>query len=208
MTHDDIELESPVSFPLECFVQEKVDGANMGVSWTTGPVLRNRNHILKKGYIDKDTPAKLQFRSSWNWLNEHQKEIRQISEKIMSPITIYGEWMNFSHSIFYDKLPDLFISYDIWSVEDNRFLSPDRVEELLSQTSIRYIKPKKVILNSISDIIDLSEMKSDYRDGLAEGIVVKTSDGRFLSETWKVVNKHFHRRNDFNDKIIKNKIIS
>jgi hypothetical protein len=26
MTHDDIQLESPVEFPLECFVQEKVDG--------------------------------------------------------------------------------------------------------------------------------------------------------------------------------------
>ena len=91
MTHDDIELFAPVSFPLDCYVQEKVDGANMGVSWTSGPILRNRNNILKKGYIEKETPAKLQFRSAWNWLNDHQKEIRQISNECMSPITIYGE---------------------------------------------------------------------------------------------------------------------
>jgi atypical dual specificity phosphatase len=126
----------------------------------------------------------------------------------MSPITIYGEWMNFSHSIFYDQLPDLFIAYDIWSVEDNKFLSPDKVEELLSKTSIRYIKPRKMILNSISDIISLSEMKSDYRDGLAEGIVVKTSENGFLKDTWKVVNKYFERRDDFNTCLIKNKIVS
>lgn len=42
-----IELESPVDFPLDCWIQEKVDGSNMGVSWTSGPVLRNRKHILK-----------------------------------------------------------------------------------------------------------------------------------------------------------------
>jgi len=208
MTHDDIELESPITFPLECYIQEKVDGANMGVSWTTGPVLRNRNHILKKGYIEKETPAKLQFRPAWNWLNEHQKEIREISEKVMSPITIYGEWLVAKHSLEYNKLPDWFIAYDIWSVEDGNFLSPDRVEELLSKTSIRYIKPRKMILNSISDIISLSEMKSDYRDGLAEGIVVKISENGFLKDTWKVVNKYFERRDDFNTCLIKNKVVS
>ncbi len=62
MTHDDIQLESDVEFPITCWVQEKVDGANCGMSWTSGPVLRNRNHILKKGYIEKETPAKLQLR--------------------------------------------------------------------------------------------------------------------------------------------------
>lgn len=117
MTHDDIELESPVEFPLECWIQEKVDGANMGVSWTSGPVLRNRNHILKKGYIEKDTPAKLQFRPAWNWLHQH-----------------------------------------------------------------------------------------DFRNGLSEGIVVKTSEGRFLKDTWKVVNRHFERRDDFNLELIRNKL--
>ncbi len=82
------------------------------------------------------------------------------------------------------------------------------VVELLSKTSIRYIKPRKMILNSISDIISLSEMKSDYRDGLAEGIVVKTSDNGFLKDTWKVVNKYFERRDDFNTCLIKNKVVS
>lgn len=206
MTHDDIELESAINFPIECYIQEKIDGANMGVSWTSGPILRNRNHILKKGYIEKNTPAKIQFRPAWNWLNEHQKEIRLISEKVMSPITIYGEWMFAKHSLEYNKLPDLFIAYDIWSVEDNKFLSPDRVESLLKETSICYIKHKKVILNSISDIIEMSEMSSDYRDGIIEGIVVKTSENGFLKETWKVVNKYFKRRDDFNESLIKNKL--
>jgi len=207
MTHDDIELESPIDFPLECFVQEKVDGANMGISWQDGPILRNRNHILKKGYIEKNTPAKLQFRPAWNWLHKHEEEIKMISDLCYSPITIYGEWMLAKHSIYYDKLPDLFLAYDIWSVEDQNFLSPDVVSGLLDKNSISYIKPKRMILNSIKEVISLSELQSDYRDGIREGIVIKTSNGRFVDKCFKVVNSQFERRQDFNEILIKNKII-
>lgn len=51
MTFDDIELDTPVQFPLECYEEEKIDGASMGISWyKDGPILRNRNHILNKGF--------------------------------------------------------------------------------------------------------------------------------------------------------------
>ncbi len=207
MTHDDIELESVISFPFTGWVQEKLDGSNMGVSWTSGPVLRNRNHVLKKGYIDKDTPAKLQFRPAWNWLHEHGKEIRDISTECMSPITIYGEWMYAKHSIEYNKLPDLFMAYDIFSVEDDKFLSPDVVDELLSKTSIKYIKPHLVTFNNVNDIVEYSESSSDYRNGVREGIVIKISNGRFIEKSFKVVNRHFIRREDFNEVLIKNKVL-
>lgn len=77
----------------------------------------------------------------------------------------------------------------------------------LSNTNISYIKPIKTKLNTISEIVNLSEMKSVYRDGLVEGITIKTSDGIFLDKTWKVVNKYFERRQDFNKELIKNKLI-
>ncbi len=207
MTHDDIELESPINFPLECYIQEKVDGANMGISWSDGPILRNRNHILKKGYIDKNTPAKLQFRPAWNWLHQHEEDIKLISELCYSPITIYGEWMYAKHSIYYDKLPDLFLAYDIWSVEDRNFLSPEVVSELLNKTSIKYIRSTKLVINSISDVIKLSESQSEYRDDIGEGIVIKTSNGRFVDKCFKVVNKYFDRTDTFNDFLVKNQLL-
>lgn len=207
MTHDDIELESPIDLPLECFIQEKVDGANMGVSWQDGPILRNRNHILKKGYIKRDTPAKLQFRPAWNWLHKHEDEIKMISDLCYSPITIYGEWMLAKHSIYYDKLPDLFLAYDIWIAEDQEFLSPEIVSDLLSKTSISYIKSEKIIIESVSEIVKLSEDISNYREGIREGIVIKTSNGRFVDKCFKVVNSKFERRQDFNESLIKNKTI-
>lgn len=45
------------------FIEEKVDGANCGMALIDGhPVIRNRTHVLNKGYVKKNTPAKIQFR--------------------------------------------------------------------------------------------------------------------------------------------------
>lgn len=206
MTHDDILTESKFEFPLTAWVQEKVDGANMGVSWTSGPVIRNRNNILKKGYIETDTPSKLQFRPAWNWIHEHGSDIRKIQNELMSPVTIYGEWMLAKHSLEYDKLTDWFLAYDIYLVEEGRFLSPEAFQNVMSGTNIKFIKSEEVTFNNISDVVEWSERKSDYRSGIREGIVIKTSSNGYLDESFKVVNRYFTRRDDFNDILIKNKI--
>lgn len=206
MTHDDISLEEN-TFPIEGYVQEKIDGSNMGVSWyDDGPVLRNRSNILKKGYSKIKTPAKQQFKAAWNWLHDHKEDIKFLKETLMSDVTVYGEWMNFKHSIYYDRLPDVFLAYDIWIVEDKRFVAPDVFEKLMNQTKIKFIPLEKVVFNDVDEIIQASERPSIYRDGVAEGIVFKQPDGRFVGDTWKVVNKFFERREDFNTSIpVKNK---
>lgn len=208
MTHDDILLDNDIVFPLDCYYEEKIDGSNMGVSWQDGPILRNREHILKKGYSKIKTPAKKQFTSAWNWLHEHEDDIKKVEEIWQSKICIFGEWMFAKHSIYYDNLPDLFIAYDIWSVEDSKFLSPVVVGNLLSETSISFVKPAKANFKTIGEVVSASEGQSVYRDGIVEGIVIKTvSDdkGFFLDRTFKVVNNKFERREDFNKELIKNK---
>ena len=208
-THDDIVLDDAIKFPLECYVQEKIDGANMGISFNDGPILRNREHILNKGYSKIRTNAKKQFTSAWNWLHKHENDIRNIEKTWQTPITIYGDWMFYQHSLYYDILPDLYIAYDIWSVADNKYLAPNVVENLLNKTGISYIGHVKVTFNSIEEIINFSEKNSDFREGIREGIVIKTVEGDFLKETFKVVNRHFLLRDDFNTTApIKNKIKS
>ena len=191
MTHDDIVLDNNIKFPLECYVQEKIDGANMGVSFNDGPVLRNREHILRKGYSKIKTNAKKQFTPAWNWLHEHEKDIRKIEKMWQSPISIYGDWMFFQHSLYYDKLPDTFMAYDIWSVEDNKYLAPNIVANLLLETNICFMAPEKVTFNTIQEIIDFSERDSEYRTGLREGIVIKIAENEFLKDTFKVVKTRF-----------------
>ena len=45
-------------------VYEKIDGANCRMGFDENAILGNRDHILNKAYIKKETPAKLQFRSA------------------------------------------------------------------------------------------------------------------------------------------------
>ena len=206
MTHDDIQLETPIEFPLEAYVQEKVDGANLGVSWISSAIIRNRNNILKKGYIEKGTPSKLQFRPSWNWAHDHNKDIQWLSKELMSTVTVYGEWMYAQHSIGYDNLPDWFLAYDIWVAEERKFLAINLFEDLISQTKIKYIKPKLIKFNSVDEIIRMSELKSDFRNGVREGIVIKQCDEKWVTGSFKIVNNLFQRRINFNDELIKNKI--
>ena len=146
MTHDDIQIEDKIQFPITGWVQEKLDGANLGVSWTSGPVIRNRNNILKKGYIKKETPA-------------------------------------------------------------NEWLAPDKFESEMSQTNINFIKPELKIFNDISDVVRESEKPSNYRNGIREGIVIKLSDERKVVSSFKIVNKYFDRREDFNQELIRNSLI-
>lgn len=209
MTWDDISLESELIFPFTCYIQEKIDGSNIGFSWNDrAPIVRNRNHILKKSYIEKNTPAKLQFRSAWNWCHDHKKDIETISRLCESDITIYGEWLVCLHSLNYDLLPDWFVAYDIYSVEDKKFFSPDFVEKLLLKTNISYIKPELKTFNNVEEIVKFSELKSNYRNGIREGIVLKTTSGNFLENIFKVVNKYFVRRENFMESIlVKNKLI-
>ena len=210
MTSDDIALTSIVRFPMTAYAQEKIDGANLRVSWFGGPVLGNRDHILQKAY-DAKTSAKKQYIPAWNWVHAHETELKNLIQ-LVGQITIYGEWMLAQHSIGYDKLADYFMAYDIWSVEENRFYSPSIVEDLLKDTSIKYIMPKLKTFASIEEIVAYSEQTSAFRDGKAEGVVIKTiasAQARYVESMFKVVNKYFVRNDNFNDReIIKNKLLT
>ncbi len=208
-THDDITSLNEIEFPCSFYVSEKIDGSNCRIAWQDGPVLGNRTHILRKGYM-KDTPAKIQFRSAWNYVHDHELDIKIIEKEFGSKITIYGEYCYALHSLNYNKLPDYFIAYDIWSVDDHKFLSPDKFTELISKTSIKYVKNELKTFNSFNEIIKESERLSTYRDGIVEGVVLKisTKDNMFTNETFKFVNSKFIRREDFNTTtLIKNTLL-
>ena len=202
MTEDDLMMVSSISeipLPLDCWVQEKLDAANVGVSWLDAPILRNRDHVLTKNYSKIKTPAKQQFVPAWNWVHAHEGDIKHVAACLESDVTIYGEWMWAKHSLEYDLLSDWFIAYDIWSVADKKFVAPDVMQILLSETNIKYIMPHKRVFKSVQEILAHAEAPSAYRNGVREGDVFKMAANGFVTDSFKVVNKSFVRRNDFNN---------
>jgi hypothetical protein len=123
------ESEASIIFREPLNIEEKIDGASVGMALVEGhPLIRNRDHILQKGYV-KNTPAKEQFRSVWGWFHEHQDRFEYLAT--FGALSVYGEWCVARHGLDYDKLPDWFIAYDLYDQEAREFLDPVTTRAIL-----------------------------------------------------------------------------
>lgn len=101
-------------------VEEKIDGANAGVSFDAAGrlLLQSRGHFLTGG------PRERHFHLLKTWAATHQDGLR---EALGARYTMYGEWMYARHTVFYDRLPHYFLEFDILDRETGDFLdTPSR----------------------------------------------------------------------------------
>jgi RNA ligase len=106
-------------------VEEKIDGANAGLSFEEDGTLRlqSRGHYLIGGSREKH------FDLFKQWASCHAPSL---FEKLGSRHVLYGEWLYAKHTIFYDRLPHYFLEFDVYDRETELFLSTERRRELLA----------------------------------------------------------------------------
>jgi hypothetical protein len=101
-------------------VEEKLDGANAGISFSEGGelLLQSRGHYLAGGGRER------QFSLFKRWAAAHENALlRCLGDRYV----LYGEWMGKKHSMFYNHLPHLFCEFDILDRSSGQFLaSPQR----------------------------------------------------------------------------------
>src|SRR5688500_6209480 len=110
-------------------VEEKLDGANAGISFTADGDLRlqSRGHVLVGGFRERHfdlfkTWAARHRDALWSVLGEHY--------------TLYGEWVFAKHTVFYDELPHFFLEFDVLDRRTGEFLDTPRRRELLAGTPV------------------------------------------------------------------------
>lgn len=176
-------------FSMPVHVEEKIDGASVGMTIFNGePLIRNRDHILRKGY-EKDTPAKKQFKSIWGWWYE-RKECFQCLEGY----SVYGEWMKARHGIYYCRLPDWFIAYDLFDQSNKTFIQPIKARKILTQFG--FSVPEQRFYGYVKDYQMFSDMAnkiSSWSSELSEGIYVKTHDEFIVTGRFKMVRPGYVR---------------
>lgn len=173
-------------------VEEKVDGANSGMTMVDGhPMIRNHNHIIKKGFY-KDTPAKMQFASVWNWWHDNKEKF----EKLLSfgPYAVYGEWCIAQHGLFYDSLPSWFIAHTLWNYEALEWVDTGVARDIISQSDfvlapILHWGP----VESYEQLEFFANQNSDFASSAREGVYVKVSDGRWITHRFKMVRQGFEQ---------------
>lgn len=89
-----------------CVVEEKLDGANAGISLDGDGQLRlqSRGHVLVGGARERHWDLFKQ------WAHAHAAAI---AARIPAGGTIYGEWLYAKHTVFYDLLPHYFLEFDV-----------------------------------------------------------------------------------------------
>ncbi|MDR6226780.1 RNA ligase family protein [Desmospora profundinema] len=108
-------------------VEEKMDGANSGISFDSGGqlYLQSRGHFLTGGSRES------QFHLFKSWAHRYAGELWALLE---DRYVMYGEWMYAKHTVFYTDLPHYFLEFDIYDRKSGHFLSTERRRQLLSQT--------------------------------------------------------------------------
>lgn len=121
-THDQVQLKTLAG--LYAVIEEKLDGANSGLSFSEGAELRLqcRGHYLVGGGSER------QFNLFKPWAYAHEA---WLMEKLEDVLVLYGEWMYAKHSVFYDRLPHYFCEFDIYDRRAEHFLSTKRRHALL-----------------------------------------------------------------------------
>ena len=106
-------------------VEEKIDGANCGVSFTAAGelLLQSRGHYLTGGAREKH------FNLFKQWATTHATTLY---ERLGDRYIMYGEWLYAKHTIFYDALPHYFLEFDVLDSHDSTFLSTPQRAELLA----------------------------------------------------------------------------
>jgi len=147
-------------------VEEKIDGANAGISFSPEGELRlqSRGHFLVGGGRERH------FDLLKAWAQAFEEPLRQaLGERYV----LYGEWLYAQHTVFYDRLPHYFLEFDVLDTRDDSFLSTERRRELLARVPVVPVPVlwtgKATALEEIQSLVAPSLYKSpQWRDRLTE----------------------------------------
>jgi ATP-dependent RNA circularization protein (DNA/RNA ligase family) len=159
-------------------VEEKVDGANVGLS--VGPDGRLRAQS-RGAYLEHGTGG--QWKPLWQWLARRES---QLVPALGSSLILFGEWCSAEHSIPYDALPDWMLVIDVYDRSEDRFWSRDRRDLLARRLGLSVVP---LLGEGLYNTQSLRKLIGPSRLGSvqAEGVYLRWDDGQWLTARAKVV---------------------
>jgi ATP-dependent RNA circularization protein (DNA/RNA ligase family) len=166
----------------ELTVEEKVDGANLGISFDVEGNIRAQN---RGAYLL--LPGSGQWKKLGEWLALRSDVLfKYLTDRYI----LFGEWCYAQHSIFYNRLPDWFLAFDIYDRTSRRFLSSPRRDRLVEEMHISKVPGLASGRFSYPEIEKLL-LQSKLTDQPAEGIYLRINRGDWLEQRAKLVRPLF-----------------
>ena len=131
-------------------IEEKVDGANAGISFSEEGklLLQSRGHYLTGGFRERH------FSLFKQWANVFAQPLFEV---LGSRYVLYGEWLYAKHTIFYTDLTHYFLEFDIYDKAEKFFLDTPSRKKL--REGLPFIIPVKVLyegeVKKLKELVDL-----------------------------------------------------
>lgn len=168
----------------EVQVEEKLDGANLGISLTADGGLRvqNRGQYLL-------APFSGQFARLPGWLEQHGQALREV---LCEELILFGEWCAARHSLDYAALPDWFLLFDVYDRDGGYFWSGTRRDRLAREAGLQTVP---LLASGRFDVQGLERLllqaSSRYRQGAPEGLVIRRDSALRCEARGKLVRAGF-----------------
>jgi len=168
----------------EVMVEEKLDGANIGLSLTLDGSLRAQN---RGQYLAE--PHAGQFARLPAWLAEHSEALGAV---LKPNLILFGEWCAARHSLDYMALPDWFFLFDVYDRIPGRFWSTSRRNALVKGTglvTVPQVFHGKTTVSALKQLV--MNTPSRFRNGALEGVVIRRESPEWCEARAKLVRSDF-----------------
>ena len=165
-------------------VEEKLDGANVGLSLAPDGGLRAQN---RGQYLAE--PHAGQFARLPAWLSQHGDALRSA---LTPNLILFGEWCAARHSLDYVTLPDWFLLFDVYDRIADRFWSSSRRNALASGAglvTVPQLLHGKATVQTLKQLV--TDTASRYRTGALEGVVIRRESVDWCEARAKLVRPDF-----------------
>lgn len=165
-------------------VEEKLDGANLGLSIGPdgAPRAQNRGQYLIAPYVG-------QFERLGRWIDAREDAL---FDALGERLILFGEWCAARHSVAYDHLPDWFLVFDVYDRAVGRFWNTTRRDALARSLGLS-VAPTlfrgKTALPKLEALV--RSASSRFRAGHLEGIVIRKESPEWLTTRAKLVRPDF-----------------
>jgi ATP-dependent RNA circularization protein (DNA/RNA ligase family) len=178
-------LEADKFLAHDLVVEEKIDGANLGLSVdANGQLLaQSRGQYLQ-------APFTGQFTRLSPWFSRHSEALASALNG--QHLILFGEWCAARHSLDYDQLPNWYLVFDVYDQDRHHFWSSRRRNALASLVGLPCAPQVAAGRFSVAQLQEiLTTRLSHYRSGPMEGLVVRHDVGDACEARAKLVCPHF-----------------
>lgn len=168
-------------------VEEKVDGANLGLSVAPEGRIRAQS---RGRYLEARDGG--QWEPLWRWL---ALRAERLARALPPDHTVFGEWCYALHSCEYDALPDCFLLFDVYDRHRARFWSRRRRDAFAHEVGLATVP---LLAEGNHDLDSLKALLGPSRLGpqAAEGIYLRWDDADWLLARAKLVRPGWVMAND------------